>query len=381
MSACIASFFSYETTKSVVVKSWTLGLINRIVQLLILAYFIGWVFLHEKAYQVQDTAIESSVVTKVKGSGVYNKTIMDITDLVSPPQGSSVFSIITNMIITEDQKQDHCPEVSSARADPSTRIMTGRCVNSSNSVDSFCEVKGWCPTENDTVTTSPIMEVENFTIFIKNNIRFPMFGFAKGNLQPDITQDFLKTCSFHTQDNIYCPIFKVGDVLRFAQQDFYSIAKHGGVVAIKIGWVCDLDKSEEFCNPSYSFVRLDKKNNVSKGYNFRYAKYYKAENGTKYRTLIKAIAIRFDVIVYGAARKFNVIPTLINIVAALTSVGLSALSLLFDRQQGTVLCDIILLNFLKGAQQYKAKKFEEVEEEELEKQTMKLTSTLDSIVD
>uniref|UniRef100_A0A8C9QRJ4 P2X purinoceptor n=1 Tax=Scleropages formosus TaxID=113540 RepID=A0A8C9QRJ4_SCLFO len=376
MSACIASFFSYETTKSVVVKSWTLGLINRIVQLLILAYFIGWVFLHEKAYQVQDTAIESSVVTKVKGSGVYNKTIMDITDLVSPPQGSSVFSIITNMIITEDQKQDHCPEVSSARADPSTRgpsghirIMTGRCVNSSNSVDSFCEVKGWCPTENDTVTT-PIMEVENFTIFIKNNIRFPMFGFAKGNLQPDITQDFLKTCSFHTQDNIYCPIFKVGDVLRFAQQDFYSIAKHGGVVAIKIGWVCDLDKSEEFCNPSYSFVRLDKKNNVSKGYNFRYAKYYKAENGTKYRTLIKAIAIRFDVIVYGAARKFNVIPTLINIVAALTSVGL-----------GTVLCDIILLNFLKGAQQYKAKKFEEVEEEELEKQTMKLTSTLDSIVD
>lgn len=28
--------------------------------------------------------------------------------------------------------------------------------------------------------------------------------------------------------------------------------------------------------------------------------------------------------------------------------------------QGTVLCDIILLNFLKGAEQYKAKKFEEV---------------------
>ena len=28
--------------------------------------------------------------------------------------------------------------------------------------------------------------------------------------------------------------------------------------------------------------------------------------------------------------------------------------------KGTVLCDIILLNFLKGAEQYKAKKFEEV---------------------
>lgn len=28
--------------------------------------------------------------------------------------------------------------------------------------------------------------------------------------------------------------------------------------------------------------------------------------------------------------------------------------------QGAVLCDVILLNFLKGADQYKAKKFEEV---------------------
>lgn len=35
-------------------------------------------------------------------------------------------------------------------------------------------------------------------------------------------------------------------------------------------------------------------------------------------------------------------------------------SLCFLRLQGTVLCDIILLNFLKGAEQYKAKKFEEV---------------------
>lgn len=32
--------------------------------------------------------------------------------------------------------------------------------------------------------------------------------------------------------------------------------------------------------------------------------------------------------------------------------------------QGTVLCDIILLNFLKGADQYKAKKFEEVRDPE-----------------
>uniref|UniRef100_A0A8C5ISE6 Uncharacterized protein n=1 Tax=Junco hyemalis TaxID=40217 RepID=A0A8C5ISE6_JUNHY len=49
------------------------------------------------------------------------------------------------------------------------------------------------------------------------------------------------------------------------------------------------------------------------------------------------------------AGKFGIVPTLINTVAAFTSIGV-----------GTVLCDIILLNFLKGAEHYKARKFEEV---------------------
>ncbi len=71
------------------------------------------------------------------------------------------------------------------------------------------------------------------------------------------------------------------------------------------------------------------------------------ENGTEYRTLLKAYAIRFDVLVNGdvssyehvlcifnasvsikahyifslKAGQFNMIPTLINMVAAFTSVG------------------------------------------------------------
>lgn len=31
----------------------------------------------------------------------------------------------------------------------------------------------------------------------------------------------------------------------------------------------------------------------------RFAKYYKTENGSEYRTLLKAFGIRFDVLVYG----------------------------------------------------------------------------------
>ncbi|XP_061102531.1 P2X purinoceptor 3-like isoform X1 [Conger conger] len=369
MMGCITDFFTYGTTKSVVVKSWTIGIINRVVQLLILIYFIGWVFLHEKAYQVRDTAIESSVMTKVKGFGVYSNRLMDVADYVTPTQGSSVFCIITKLITTENQVQSWCPEtetkyrcnidqdcVEYTGKAGGNGVLTGRCVTFNSSLRT-CEMKGWCPAEIDDIKTDPMMEVENFTIFIKNSIRFPLFNFTKGNFLPTITADYIKNCKFNLVDDTYCPIFRVGDVVKFAHQDFSSLAHKGGVIGIKIGWVCDLDQSEDSCNPNYSFTRLDavsQKNNVSPGYNFRYAKYYKMENGTEYRTLLKAYAIRFDVLVNGNAGKFNMIPTLINMVAAFTSVGV-----------GTVLCDIILLNFLKGAEQYKAKKFEEVSESQL----------------
>ena len=46
----------------------------------------------------------------------------------------------------------------------------------------------------------------------------------------------------------------------------------GGVIGIKIAWMCDLDRGDEHCSPSYSFTRLDamsQNNPVSPGYNFR----------------------------------------------------------------------------------------------------------------
>ncbi|XP_076972354.1 P2X purinoceptor 3 isoform X2 [Tamandua tetradactyla] len=330
----------------------------------LLVFGLWWVFLHEKAYQVRDTAIESSVVTKVKGFGCYANRVMDVSDYVTPPQGTSVFVIITKMIATENQMQGFCPEseekyrcVSDRQCRPEHfadgGILTGRCVNASSGLQT-CEIQGWCPTEVDTVEMPIMMEAENFTIFIKNSIRFPLFNFEKGNLLPNLTADDMKTCRFHPDKDPFCPILRVGDVVKFAGQDFARLARTGGVLSIKIGWVCDLDKAWDQCIPKYSFTRLDgvsEKSSISPGYNFRFAKYYKMENGSEYRTLLKAFGIRFDVLVYGNAGKFNIIPTIISSVAAFTSVGV-----------GTVLCDIILLNFLKGADQYKARKFEEVGE-------------------
>lgn len=41
---CVTGFLTYETTKSVVVKSWSVGITNRVVQLVIITYFVGSVW-------------------------------------------------------------------------------------------------------------------------------------------------------------------------------------------------------------------------------------------------------------------------------------------------------------------------------------------------
>nr|XP_020450824.1 P2X purinoceptor 3 [Monopterus albus] len=363
----VTNFFTYETTKSVVVKSWSVGIINRIVQLLIIAYFVGWVFIHEKAYQVTDTGIESSVVTKVKGFSYHESNVMDVADYIFPPQGTGVFCIATKLIVTKNQFQGRCAEseqkfkcTTDEDCSPSPShtpgVITGVCLKPSNDSAGFCEIEGWCPAENDKVTVDP-MDVKNFTIFIKNSIRFPRFGVTRGNIPPTMTSKEIENCTYHPETYPLCPIFRVGDVLNYTGQNVSTLAIEGGEIGIIIEWKCNLDLDITYCLPKYTFTRLDApfaNNSVSKGYNFRFAKYFKGENGTEFRTLYKVFAIRFDVIVTGIAGKFNTIPTMINLVAAFTSVGLAA-----------VLCDVILLNCLKGAEQYKARKFEEVSEAQI----------------
>uniref|UniRef100_A0A4W4G6N6 P2X purinoceptor n=1 Tax=Electrophorus electricus TaxID=8005 RepID=A0A4W4G6N6_ELEEL len=347
MLGCVAGFFTYETTKSVVVKSWQVGIIYRFAQLLIILYFVGWVFLHEKAYQVRDTGIESAVMTKVKGFGFYNGSLMDVADYVAPQQGAAMFCIITKMIITPSQSQGLCAESLPVPLPAFVGRITGRCLTS----EKQCQIEGWCPAENDNQTMTPMREVENFTIFIKNSIRFPLFNVTRGNILSSVNAQKIQTCLYHPYKDPYCPIFRVGDVLEYANENLDINLRTGGEIGINIAWKCNLDLHVNNCLPNYTFTRLDapfKHSHVTKGYNFRFAKYYRSQN-QEVRTLHKAFAIRFDIIVSGSAGKFSVIPTLINVVAACTSVGLA-----------TVLCDIILLNFLKGAEQYKAKKFEEV---------------------
>ncbi|XP_068939340.1 P2X purinoceptor 5 isoform X3 [Petaurus breviceps papuanus] len=309
-----------------------------------------WVFLVKKGYQEVDTAIQSSVITKVKGVAFTNTSelkerLWDVADYVIPSQGENVFFVVTNLIVTPNQRQSHCAEQSSRIPDAAcfqdsdcpkgeavisgNGVRTGTCLMGGSNSSGTCEVFAWCPVENTSKSEKPLLEkAEDFTVYIKNTICFPKFNFSKSNVLHTDDRSFLKSCRFGPE-NHYCPIFQLGTLVSYTGNDFQEMALEGGVIGIEIQWDCDLDRDASACNPQYSFSRLDNRfaeRSISSGYNFRFAKYYRDADGEEFRTLMKVYGIRFDVLVNGKAGKFNIIPMIINVGTGMALMGAANLT-------------------------------------------------------
>ncbi|NWU62649.1 P2RX7 protein, partial [Pterocles burchelli] len=276
--------------------------------------------------------VSSSVRTSVKGVAHVDNRIWDTAEYTIPAINS--FFVVTNIIKTENQLEQLCPEYPFPKAicssDKSCKkgsvdihshgIQTGRCVNYNATVKT-CEVTAWCPVEPMEKPPVPavLRSSEDFTVLIKNNVLFPKFNYTVLNIPPKLNT----SCTYNKVTSPLCPIFRLGDILQEAKENFSEMAVKGGIIAIDINWDCNLDSWFYDCSPKYGFRRLDSKD-VTPGVHFRYARYYKTPQGKEQRTLFKVYGIRFDVLVFGTARKFNSIELIKNLGSMLSYFGLVA---------------------------------------------------------
>ncbi|XP_033102381.1 P2X purinoceptor 4-like isoform X2 [Anneissia japonica] len=378
--AKIDSFLEYDTPKMVHINSWKAGATNRLIQLGIITYVVGYVIVWNHGYQDIEM-VEGTATAKVKGTSFTNITnapdlaipvektdpynrVWDVSDYVIPPQQTDAFFIMSNMVITPDQTQNYCPElpeIGKCKDDSECinkdRIghgeYTGRCVMYNiKTNETACEIFSWCPVENDTSprTDNPVIpDAENFTVLIRNSIAFPRFNFKKRNILKD---DF--KCSYDPLKSRFCPIFRIGKILNITGHPYNTVAKGGAIIIVDIQWDCNLDEPEENCVPKYRFTRSDVDESGANGFNFRWSYYYKI-NGTLYRTLTKAYGILFKIKISGQAGKFSVVPLMLNIGS-----GLALLSL------ATVMCDVVVLYVLKKRHLYKEVKYQNVSHNEEE---------------
>uniref|UniRef100_A0A8C2W600 P2X purinoceptor n=1 Tax=Chinchilla lanigera TaxID=34839 RepID=A0A8C2W600_CHILA len=334
-------FFEYDTPRMVLVRNKKVGVTFRLIQLVVLVYVIGWVFVYEKGYQTSSGLI-SSVSVKLKGLAVtqlqgLGPQVWDVADYVFPAQGDSSFVVMTNFIMTPQQAQDYCAEhpeggtckdnsncIPGKAERKAQGIRTGKCVAFNDTVQT-CEIFGWCPVEVDDII-------------------------PRHNLVEEVNASYMKTCLYHKTLHPLCPVFNLGYVVQQSGQDFRRLAEKGGVVGITIDWNCDLDWHVRHCKPIYEFHGLYGEKNLSQGFNFRFARHFVA-NGTNHRHLFKVFGIRFDILVDGKAGKFDIIPTMTTIGSGIGIFGVA-----------TVLCDLLLLHILPKRHYYKQKKFKYAED-------------------
>ncbi|XP_043102618.1 P2X purinoceptor 7 [Puntigrus tetrazona] len=375
MPCALLNLCEYDTQKLVKIKSVRLGSLKWTFNGLILM-FICFMMLWNKEYQEYDLVV-SSVTTKVKGVAKITVTdigevVWDVVDYSGPYLGRNSFFVATNVIVTKNQKQGNCPEVlphgKQCRTDKdcekgfsdqySHGVQTGACVKL-DVLRKTCEVTTWCPIENKKTPRSPLLaSAENFTVMIKNNIRFPAFNYIRRNILPGKKDSDLKGCIYNRVKNPYCPIFRLGDIVNEAKEKFSDMAVEGGVIGIQINWDCDLNYIFHSCLPKYSFRRLDEKESnrtLYPGLNFRFAR-YSTVNGVEQRTLFKMYGIRFDVMVFGKAGKFSIIQLIIYIGSTLSYYAIT--TIILDWLIGTG-C------YSKEAKQnYTERKFEAVQDRE-----------------
>uniref|UniRef100_A0A8C7TVR0 P2X purinoceptor n=1 Tax=Oncorhynchus mykiss TaxID=8022 RepID=A0A8C7TVR0_ONCMY len=350
MPCKLLNLCEYETHKLVRIQSARLGSLKWTFNGVILM-FICIVMFWNKEYQEHDYVV-SSVTAKVKGVAMTSlpdvgDIVWDVVDYSGPSQVcvcAFIHLCFTNIVVlllyiihilylyyTLCWTDKDC--VKGFWEQNSHGVQTGACVKF-DVKQKTCEVSTWCPIETKKTPPKPALlaSAENFTVLIKNNIRFPNFNFIRRNILPEMTDSYLKHCQFNRRTDPWCPIFRLGDIVQEARENFSEMAVEGGVIGIQIKWDCNLDGFLRNCLPKYSFRRLDEKESnrtLSPGLNLRFAR-YQTEKGVGERTLFKAFGIRFDVMVFGKAGKFSIIQLIIYIGSTLSYYALVSFIQMFS---------------------------------------------------
>lgn len=374
LKAGVAGAFGYDTPKMVHIPHKSIGILNRLIQITIIGYILGYVIIFNRGYQLVDRGL-GGTTTKVKGVAFTNETdsrigtrVWDAVDIVVPPEENNAFFVTTNVIVTNNQTQGECPE--------STSVAEAKCSNDSschpigrayqlghgvstgvcNGPTTTCVIKAWCPLEVDQTATdyAALNETKQFTVLLKNHVYFPYYKRSRTNIRDASDKRYLQRCTYDDKANKACPVFRLNYIVEQAQkgidsaQSYAELARDGAVISVKVVWRCNFDVDWKLCNPTYEFARLDQgeDSKISKGYNYRYTKTYFI-NGVETRQLVKAYGILFLVTTDATAAAFDIATTLLNIGSG---IGLLTLA--------SVICDIVVLYIHKSKAAFKQHKYE-----------------------
>jgi P2X purinoceptor 4 len=249
----IAPFMKYNSVKYIQVYDWRLAMIQYGLQIAILIYVIGFTVIYERGYQGSGLAI-TSITTKVKGATTSTTgMIYDANDLIVPPTEPNAMFVTLNYIATPSQTRGICQGLNDTEGECKhgcvagkytyNGVLTGNC--STNGT--FCEVKAWCPVEDEDAVTPVYFDnnIASWTIFIRTNAYWPDYNYGRSNTEG----------TTHPTYNV--SLWSLQDLVARTGNDFSKIQKKGAIVLVSAKFDCNLDNKKDDCEPTFSFSRYE----------------------------------------------------------------------------------------------------------------------------
>lgn len=331
-------------------------------------YVLIYTVIIEKGYQ-QFGGLVGTVSPKVKGVGTDNQTgeVFDIYDGVMPAiEQDSLF--VTTKFVRTSQTRGTCPgdDRSTEACESDTDCMEGAFTENGistgtcNTTAGFCLINTWCPLEQDDIDHwEYVNNVDNWTVFVKANVRFPDFDISRTNAldfqmngAPTFGQnlftvrDLIEGSNYPDSDG---PIEGTGST-------YEDVLDKGAIIQVTVAWNCDFDMDVNLCTPVYHLERIDDiQDSISTGFNYRLIEAFQLADGTEARDLMKLYGVRMTFENTGQGGKFNFAALTVTIGAGVALLGIS-----------TVVSDFVLEYFLPGKDLVAHKKYTVLEKSQLE---------------
>lgn len=327
------TLFSYSTQQVVKIRDSRLGLTYYVLNALILAYIIGYVFIYCEAWYAEEQA-KGFTVTQVSGSAVSRSTVgnvhyFDEVEITYPGlENGNVF--IATRISEELQKHDVCadPTMPCESDDDCSASVEGRC-----NEHFLCEEPSWCPESQKEVFD---IKTSDMRIWIKSSIQFIKLAPEK----------IFSTELDHSYPEMGYNTYTVKDLLMMCEPvavRYEEISELGAAIEVAFIWDCDVDSTRR-CRPTTKVRRVDTVFDPERiGFAFNSAEYYSDDE----RLLKRTSGVRIFIRTVGRGRKLSVTATILQLSLNLSVLGLAE-----------ILVEVMMRKVFSMARIYIARKYD-----------------------
>lgn len=338
--------FSYNSKRQVQFRDRILGILNYAIQVCIMIYVIGYVFIYEKGYLKGETS-HGLAVTAISGdvvadpqSGDSRKKYFSAEDIGYPSlENGNVF--VTTKIKIQEQKRGVCEDrtMQCRTVDDCSKDVDAECTG-----NRLCKEPSWCDEGAEQVYKLPSDQTKMWVksaVFFNNLIPGKEIFYANTMDKPIL----YPAPNFNT--------FTVRDLLQACDPpvQFEEVSELGAAIEVQFTWNCQVD-SLGGCLPQINARRVDSLFDTEHiGFGFAHAEYGVGDQDPDVRTKYSRSGIRFYFRTTGNGRAVDPSEIIFKLSTGGALIGFAP-----------IIADVIMLNCFKLSKKYRARKYEVTED-------------------